>query len=201
MALVPFFGTQTNWGRGNQPSDGEGSLDMRTKRYLLLGIACTIVAVVAGGGAYAHATTSTSAKSKAKSIVFETKVTCCQTAVLGGSNNATLIATSPTLPAGTYFVHATVGVVMGPNDNVICATAPTSVGGNDGIFGTAGNGSTESGHGPNGVYGVATIMDTWTIAQADTIYLYCWVGHFGMGTYASQAVLALEKVGTLIQSP
>jgi hypothetical protein len=168
---------------------------VRTKRYLLLGIACALVTGAAGGGAYAHATAGT----KPKPVVYETKVTCCQTTLLGGSNDATPIATSPSLPPGTYLVHATVGVVMGPNDNVICATAPTRVGGNDGIFGSAGNGATESGHGANGVYGVATIIDTWTITQRDTIYLYCWVGHFGMGTYASQAVLALEKVGTLIQ--
>ncbi len=170
---------------------------MRTKRHVWLGLVCALVTGVAGGGAYAHAATG----AKPKPVVYESKVTCCQTTVLGGSNNATLIAVSPSLPAGTYLVHATVGVVMGPNDNVICATAPTSVGGNDGIFGTAGNGATESGQGPNGVYGVATIVDTWTITQRDTVYLYCWVGHFGMGTYASQAVLVLEKVGTLIQGP
>src|SRR6476661_3138347 len=77
-------------------------------------------------------------------VVFETKVTCCQTIVL--SSGGTLIATTPSLPVGTYLVHATVGVVIGPNDgHVTCATAPTSVGGNDGIFGSAGNGATESG--------------------------------------------------------
>ena len=65
-------------------------------------------------------------------VVFQTKVTCCQTIEL--SSGGTLIATSPALPAGTYLVHATVGVVIGPNDgHVTCATAPTSVGGNDGI--------------------------------------------------------------------
>jgi hypothetical protein len=168
---------------------------MRTKRYLFVGLLCALVTGAAGGGAFAHAGT------KPKPIVYETKVTCCQTITLGGSDAATLIAVSPSVPPGTYFVHATVGVVMGPNDNVICATAPTQVGGNDGIFGTAGNGATESGYGPDGVYGIATIMDTWTITQTDTIYLYCWVGHFGQGTYASQAVLALEKVGTFIQGP
>jgi len=132
-------------------------------------------------------------------VVFETKVTCCQTIVL--SSGGTLIATSPALPVGTYLVHATVGVVIGPNDgHVTCATAPTSVGGNDGIFGYAGNGATESGSGPDGVYGSATIVDTWTITQpGDTIYLYCWVGNFGQGTYASEAVLAVERLGTLIQ--
>jgi len=159
----------------------------------LLGIVAATMGSASGAGAAAPS-------APPPPIVYETKVTCCPTILLGGSSNATLIATSPALRAGTYLVHATVGVVMGPNDNVICATAPTSVGGNDGIFGSAGNGATESGSGANGVYGIASIVDTWTITTTgDTIYLYCWVGHFGMGTYADQAVLALDRVGTLIQ--
>jgi hypothetical protein len=135
----------------------------------------------------------------AKPVVYETKVVCCQTIVLGSSQNATLIATSPSLPVGKYLMQATVAVVMGPNDNVACATAPSSIGGNDGIFGSAGNGATESGQGANGVAGSATIVDTWNITTpGDTVYLYCWVGHYGMGTYASQGVIALEKLGTLV---
>lgn len=115
---------------------------------------------------------------------------------LGG----TLIATTPPLPAGTYLVHATANAIIGPNDgHVVCATAPTSIGGNDGIFGYAGNGALDSGFGPNGVYGNATIVDTWTITTpGDTIYLYCWVGNFGQGTYVSQGLIAAERLGKLI---
>jgi hypothetical protein len=133
-------------------------------------------------------------------VVYETKVACCQTIVLGSAQNATLIATTPPLPAGTYLVHAVTNAVIGPSDgHVTCATAPTMVGGNDGIFGYSGNGATDSGSGPNGVYGSNVILDTWTITSEDTIYLYCWVGNFGQGTYVSQAVITAERLARLVE--
>jgi hypothetical protein len=132
-------------------------------------------------------------------VVYETKLPCCQTIVL--SSFGTLLVTTPPLQVGTYLVHATANAVIGPNDgHVVCATAPTSVGGNDGIFGYAGNAVPDSGYGPNGVYGNAVIIDTWTITtQGDTIYLYCWVGNSGAGTYVSQALIAAERLGNLIE--
>jgi hypothetical protein len=49
------------------------------------------------------------------------------------------------------------------------------------------------------VYGTSVIIDTWTITKpSDTIYMYCWVGHAGQGTYVSQALIAAERLGTLI---
>jgi hypothetical protein len=133
--------------------------------------------------------------------VFEQKLLCCKTIVLGPQSSPTQVTETPGLPVGTYLVHATVGVVIGPNDNVVCATAPASIGGNDGIFGGAGNGATESGTGPAGVYATVTIVDTWTITKSgDRLEIGCNVGHFGQGTYASQAVIAAVKLGSLTET-
>ena len=134
--------------------------------------------------------------------VYETKLTCCQHIVVGPQRDPTLIIHSPALPAGTYLVHATVGLVMGPNDNVVCATSPSSLplGTNDGIFGSAGNGSATSGTGTSGVYGVAVIVDTWNVTANDSIEIVCNVGHPGTGTYVSQAVITAERLSALVQN-
>jgi hypothetical protein len=92
-----------------------------------------------------------------------------------------------------------IGVTMGPNDNVVCAAANTA-GGYDGIFGTVGNGATNSGTGPDGVYGQASAVDTIKVTNGQTISLTCNVGHYGQGTYAGSWSLTATKIGTLHQT-
>lgn len=134
--------------------------------------------------------------------VYEAKV-LNKAILLGPQSSPTELAVTPPLPAGTYLVHATVGVVVGPNDNVVCATSPVSTpaGTNDSVFGSAGNGATESGTGPNGVYGIATILDTWQITTSgDQIRVVCTVGHYGAGTYAGGAVIVAEPLSSLMET-
>jgi hypothetical protein len=166
-------------------------------RLLTIGGALVLMGVlVAGAFAASSATSSTqSATAVAKPIVYETKLACCQSIVIGSQSSPTLIAQSPTLATGKYLVHATVGVDLGANDNVVCATTPDSLGqgNNDGIFGGVGNGASSS-----PVYGSDVIVDTWKITTAgDKLDLVCNVTNPGAGTTASEAVLELVKIGTL----
>jgi hypothetical protein len=85
---------------------------------------------------------------------------------------------------------------MGPNDNVVCAAANTA-GGNDGIVG---NGATNSGTGPDGIYGQASAVDTIKVTKGQTISLTCNVGHYGQDTYAGSWSLTATKIGTLHQT-
>ena len=73
--------------------------------------------------------------------------------VLGPQSNPTLLAETPPLPGGTYLVTATVGAVIGSQDNMVCAASNVRAG-NDGVFGTAGNSGTA------GDYGTAAMTDT-----------------------------------------
>lgn len=116
--------------------------------------------------------------------------------VLGPQSDPTYLGSTAPMQAGTYLVQYAVGVVMGPSDNVVCAAGNTP-GSNDGIFGTAGNGATNSGTGPDGIYGVANAVDTITVAEGQTISLTCNVGHYGQGTYAGSWSLTATKIGTL----
>ena len=95
-----------------------------------------------------------------------------------------------------YPVTATVAGGHLGNDQIVCATAPASLGDqNDGIFGTAGNGS------PGGIYGTATITDTWIIKKAgDTIDLGCNAFNFGKGTYTGSASITALAVQGLTKT-
>ncbi len=110
--------------------------------------------------------------------------------VLGPQSDPTVVARTPPLPAGRYLVTATVAAVISGNDQIVCATAPASLGQqNDGIFGTAGNGS------PGGIYGTATITDTWTVtAGGDTINVGCNAFNYGKGTYTGSASITALAV-------
>jgi hypothetical protein len=151
---------------------------------------------VLAGGAAAHATPATPQAAQVGTFtpghVYQGTLTS-HNVVLGPQSAPTVVAHTPPLPAGTYLVTATVAAVIAGNDQIVCATAPASLGAqNDGVFGTAGNGS------PGGIYGTATITDTWSVRTAgDTINLGCNAFNFGKGTYtgsASITALAVKNV-------
>jgi hypothetical protein len=123
-----------------------------------------------------------------------------QTIVLGPKSNPTRIVDTPPLPAGTYLVSYTVGFVFGPADNAVCAASLKSLpASNDGVFALAGNGATESGRGPNGVYGNGVALDTITVGKTgDEISVYCNSGQADKGTYVGEGVIIATPVGTLV---
>lgn len=165
------------------------------KKHKMLGVVglSGVIAIVVAASALATGTTVTTGSGKP--IVYQTAHTGTST-TLGPQSNPTHLGDTSTLAAGTYLVQYSVGVVMGPNDNVVCAASPT-LNGNDGVFGTAGNGATESGTGPNGIYGQAAALDTIKVTKGQTIGLTCNVGHYGQGTYAGAWTLTATEIGTL----
>ena len=116
-----------------------------------------------------------------------------QNVVLGPQSDPTVVVQTPPLPAGTYLVTATVPAVISGNDQIVCATVPASLGisTNDGVFGTAGNGS------PGGIYGTASITDTWRVmTTGDRIDLVCNSFNYGQGTSTgSDSITALATKG------
>lgn len=170
---------------------------MFKQRKLKLAIGLSmLIAIAASATALANGSTQTTGWGSP--VVYQALDPCCGGApiVLGPQSDPTSLGGIPTMQPGTYLVHYSVGVVMGPNDGVVCAASNTA-GGNDGIFGAAGNGATESGTGPNGVYGQASAVDTITVSKGQTISLTCNVGHYGQGTYVSGWSLTATKIGTL----
>jgi hypothetical protein len=122
-----------------------------------------------------------------------------QSIVLGPQSNSTHIVDTPPLPVGTYLVSYSVGVVLGPLDNAVCAAAPASTPhGNDGVFGVAGNGATESGTGAGGIYGNGVAFDTITITTPnDRISIYCNSAN-EKGTYVGGATIVAIPVQNLV---
>lgn len=108
--------------------------------------------------------------------------------VLGPQSSPTIVTVTNALAPGLYDIRALVGVVMGPvtngtQDGAVCAV-------NDmdnllpSLFGTAGNGSSVSGTGPNGIYGTASMEGTWAVKTAnDKMRIVCNATDPGQGTY------------------
>ncbi len=117
---------------------------------------------------------------------------------LGLQSNTTNVLDTPALPVGTYLVRYSIGVVIGPKDNIVCEAAPLSGGpGNDGIFGGAGNGATESGTEAAGVYANAASVDVWkTTKPGDQIAVWCNHTNAGGSSYASGGSIVATPVGT-----
>ncbi len=117
---------------------------------------------------------------------------------LGLQSTPTQVLTTPALPAGTYLIHYSIGVVIGPSDNIVCEAAPLSGGpGNDGIFGGAGNGASESGTGPAGIYANAASVDVWkTTKPGDQIAVWCNHTNANGGSYAGGGSIIATPVGT-----
>lgn len=125
---------------------------------------------------------------------YQGKLTCCKHLVLGPQWRPTVVVRTPPLPAGKYMVNAIAGAVIAGNDQIVCAVVPSNMlpPGNDGIFGTAGNGS------PGPIYGTAPIADTWEVTTAGTsLVLTCNSFNYGKGTYIGAASITALPVGTL----
>ncbi len=128
---------------------------------------------------------STAAAAAKLSVVYEAK-TVNQHVVLGPqSAPSTLVETAP-LAAGTYLVNGTVAAVIASHDQIVCAAYPG--GGNDGVFGTAGNPGTGL------IYGTATLTDTVTVTAGQRIPMVCNSFNYGLGTWAGSAVLEAVPV-------
>ena len=123
---------------------------------------------------------------RATSIVYQGKIVD-RHIVLGPQSAPTLLVRTPTLPAGTYLVTATVGAVISSHDQIVCAVSNV-LDGNDGVFGTAGN------PGTGGIYGTAAIADTITVRAGQHLSLGCNSFNYGKGTYAGSAVLEAVPV-------
>lgn len=117
--------------------------------------------------------------------------------VLGPQSQPTLVVKTPALPKGQFAVHAVVGMVTGTNDQTVCAVSPSSdPAGNDGTFGTTGNGSSAT-YGGSPVYGNAVIEDIVTVPQkGDTLQIWCNAYNYGHGTYAGNASIVAQVIGT-----
>lgn len=164
-----------------------------------LRFAITLTALIAlGSSGLALADGNTVTIGSGRPVVYQAEHACCSgpPIVLGPQSKPTTLGGIPRMAAGTYLVQYTVGVVMGPNDAVVCAAGNVSHG-NDGIFGTAGNGATDSGTGPAGVYGEADAVDTITVTKGQAISVTCNVGNYGQGTYVSGWSLTATEIGTL----
>jgi len=107
--------------------------------------------------------------------------------VLGPQSNPTLLVKTPRLPAGAYLVTAIAGAVIASHDQIVCA-ASNVPGGNDGVFGTAGNPGTGS------IYGTATMTDTIKVTAGQRISLCCNSFNYGLGTWAGDAVIEAVPV-------
>jgi hypothetical protein len=121
-----------------------------------------------------------------------------QSIVLGPQSKPTHIVDTPPLPAGTYLVSYSVGFVIGRLDNAVCAATPASSPGNDGVFGVAGNGATESGTGAAGIYGNGVAFDTIRITHPnDRISIFCNSAN-EKGTYVGGATIVAIPVQKLV---
>ena len=150
------------------------------------------VAALAAGVSLAPTHTATATVKSAAvtkiAAVYQAK-TVNQHTVLGPQSSPTTLVQTAPLPAGTYLVTATVAAVISSHDQIVCAAYPG--GGNDGVFGTAGN------PGTGGIYGTATITDTMTVTAGQRIPLGCNSFNYGLGTYAGSAVLEAVPVQTV----
>ncbi len=168
---------------------------MSKHRKLPLAIGISVLIIIAAS-ATALANSSTQTTGWGSPVVYQAVDPGGIPIVLGPQSSPTYLGGIPAMQPGTYLVQYSVGMTMGPNDNVVCAAANIP-GANDGIFGTVGNGATNSGTGPDGIYGQASAVDTITITKGHTVSLTCNVGHYGQGTYAGSWSLTATKIGTL----
>jgi hypothetical protein len=156
-----------------------------------------LVATVAVASSDSPAASTTTTKTGGYPYVYRGDIKN-QQLVLGPQSSPTHVVDTPALPIGTYLVSYSVGVVLGPSDNVVCAAAPKSVGGNDSDFAGAGSGSSTYGSGVNGVYGTASTLDVITTTKAgDQISVTC-NANGGKGTYVGGAQIVVTPVGTLV---
>lgn len=159
----------------------------QTRKLIACAAAATTVALAASIAAPALASTSAQSPATTIGTVYQGKIVN-QNVVLGPQSNATLLTQTPKLPAGAYLVTAIAGAVISSHDQIVCAAFPSGTG-NDGVFGTAGN------PGTGGIYGTATMTDTVHVTAGQRIQLFCNSFNYGLGTYASDAVVEAVPVG------
>ena len=158
------------------------------KTAVTIGLSALTTATVIGGAANA-ATPSTTTMINRPTVYQSKQVN--QNLLLGPQwAPSTLTKTAP-LPAGTYLITGIVGAVISSHDQIVCST---QVSGNDGVFGTAGN------PGTGGIYGTATMTDTLTVTTGQVLSLVCNSFNYGLGTYATTAVIEAVPVATVIKS-
>jgi hypothetical protein len=155
-----------------------------TRTFIACAAAATAVGLASGAAMPALATTQAPSIAAALPAVYQGKIVG-QHIVLGPQSNPTLLTQTPALPAGNYLITATVGAVIASHDQIVCAAFP---GGNDGVFGTAGN------PGTGDIYGTATMTDTVHVAAGQQIQLTCNSFNFGNGTWAGDAVVEATPV-------
>ena len=152
-------------------------------------VAGVTVAALAASASAAIAGTNFTTTGSGSPVVYHAGITN-QHLVLGPQSSPTTLVVTPPLKAGSYSVAYQVGVVMGGNDQVVCAAwiqnDPTG-NTNDGVFGTAGNGS------PGGIYGSARAVDVIRVQAGQQISLGCNSFNFGHGTYAGEAQLVRHE--------
>jgi hypothetical protein len=150
----------------------------RTRTFITCAAAVMAVGLTASIAAPALATTLAPSTARL-ATVYQGKIVG-QNIVLGPQSSPTLLTQTPPLPNGTYLVTAIVGATIASHDQIVCAAYP---GGNDGVFGTAGNPGTGS------IYGTATMTDTVHVTAGQRIQLSCNSFHSGLGTTAGDAVV------------
>jgi hypothetical protein len=151
----------------------------RTRTLIACAAAATAVGLAAGIAAPALASAPAPSTVTTLPTVYQGKIVG-QNIVLGPQSDPTLLTQTAPLPAGTYLVTAIVGATIASHDQIVCAAFP---GGNDGVFGTAGN------PGTGFIYGTATMTDTVHITAGQRIQLGCNSFNYGKGTVAGEAVL------------
>jgi hypothetical protein len=185
------------------------------RRYLIVGIvACLIPVAVVLTSATTQASARTAVTNALRNAAalgtgYESEVSCCQTITLGPQSSPTTVLTSSgVIPVGTYMVVGDVGMVMGPSSNpggqegTVCALGTSNAGDTEigSIGGTTGNGATDSGTGPNGVYGNAIMTGTVGIKSAnDHLKITCNSSSGSQGTYAVDATVIAFKVPAVKQ--
>jgi hypothetical protein len=158
----------------------------RTRIIAACAAATTAVGLAASIAAPALAATPAPSRATTLSTVYQGKI-ATRDIVLGPQSSPTLLTRTPRLPAGTYLVTAIVGAVIASHDQIVCA-ASNVPGGNDGVFGTAGNPGTGS------IFGTATMTDTIHVTAGQRLSVSCNSFHFGLGTTVGDAVVEAVPV-------
>lgn len=156
---------------------------MNTKTRII--VVAASAAVAAGTVALTPAIASTATSLPGSVSVYQAKVVN-QDVVLGPQSDPSTLTKTRLLPKGTYLITAAVGAVIASHDQIVCAANIN--GGNDGVFGTAGN------PGTGGIYGTATMTDTVTVNGRQAIGVTCNSFNYGNGTYATSAVVEAVPV-------
>jgi hypothetical protein len=169
----------------------------------------TSAAALAGLAGLMTATTSIAQASSASNnapaaaangTVYQANVGCCQDIVLPAWPAAGPILTTKPIPPGSYSVVGNAFIVIGPSEDDNCWLTTSNA--SDTISGegaAVGNGATESGTGPAGVYANAMLNYTVVVtATNDHLTLNCDSKHPGQGTYAASATLIATKVPSIV---